>query len=257
MYYPGIFDLGALIFLCFVGCAAGFLNTIAGGGSMLSLPALLFLEIPSSIANGTNRIAIIAQALPAAVVYFRKGFGDIARSVFLSLLLLPGSIIGAYLGTQIQDKTFDNLVAIILTATAISMFFGQNNQNDNKREPTSNSIKRPFLVYPLMILLGFYGGFVHIGIGFLIIFILHRIGQLNLITTNTHKILIVVPYSFISLLIFWGEVSVLWQAGLALALGNMFGGWIGAHATIKDGGKYITPLYQITIMLIVSTLLLR
>ncbi len=255
--YPGIADLGSITILISVGCLAGFLNTIAGGGSMLSLPTLLFLEVPSSIANGTNRIAIIAQALPAAIVYFRKGFGDIAQSVFLSMLLLPGSILGAYLGTQIDDKTFDKIVATILAITAISMFFGKTDKENECKGRTSDSIKRRHLVYPMVFLLGFYGGFIHIGIGFLIISILHKIGGLNLIATNTHKILIVVPYSVASLLIFWGEVSVLWYAGVSLALGTMFGGWVGAHMTIKDGGKYITPLYQGTIMTIVAILLIR
>ena len=255
--YPGISDLGSLTILISVGCLAGFLNTIAGGGSMLSLPTLLFLEVPSSIANGTNRIAIIAQALPAAIVYFRKGFGDLAQSVFLSMLLLPGSILGAYLGTQIDGKTFDKIVATILTITALSMFFGKTDKESDGEKETSDSIKRPHLVYPLVLLLGFYGGFIHIGIGFLIIFILHRIGGLSLIATNAHKILIVVPYSLASLLIFWGEVSVLWYAGLSLAIGTMFGGWVGAHVTIKDGGKYITPLYQVTIMMMVTVLMVR
>ena len=255
--YPGITDLGSITILVFVGCLAGFLNTIAGGGSMLSLPTLLFLEIPSSIANGTNRIAIIAQALPAAIVYFRKGFGDIAQSFVLSILLLPGSILGAYLGTQIDDKTFDRIVATILTITALSMFFAKTDRENDCGNKTANSIKRRSLVYPLVLLLGFYGGFIHIGIGFLIIFILHKIGGLSLIATNTHKILIVVPYSVISLLIFWGEVSVLWHAGVSLALGTMFGGWVGAQVTIKDGGKYITPLYQATIMIMVAILVIR
>lgn len=255
--YPGIVDLGSIMILVSVGCLAGFLNTVAGGGSMLSLPTLLFLEVPSSIANGTNRIAIIAQALPAAIVYFRKGFSNIAQSLFLSMLLLPGSILGAYLGTQIEDKTFDRIVAIILAITAISMFFGKTDKESDYKKTTTSSIKRRHIVYPLVVLLGFYGGFVHIGIGFLIIFILHKIGGLNLIATNTHKILMVVPYSVASLLIFWGEVNVLWYAGISLALGTMFGGWVGAHVTVKDGGKYIAPLYQATIMIMVAILVIR
>lgn len=255
--YPGSADLGSITILVSVGCLAGFLNTIAGGGSMLSLPTLLFLEVPSAIANGTNRIAIIAQALPAAIVYFRKGFRDIAQSVFLSILLIPGSILGAYIGTQIEDKTFDRIVATILAVTAISMLFGKANKGNESKKARDGSIKRRHLVYPLVFLLGFYGGFIHIGIGFLIIFILHKIGGLSLIATNTHKILIVVPYSVASLLIFWGEVSVLWYAGISLALGNMFGGWIGAHLTIKDEGKYIAPFYQATILAMVAILVVR
>ena len=137
------------------------------------------------------------------------------------------------------------------------MFFAKTDRENDCGNKTANSIKRRSLVYPLVLLLGFYGGFIHIGIGFLIIFILHKIGGLSLIATNTHKILIVVPYSVISLLIFWGEVSVLWHAGVSLALGTMFGGWVGAQVTIKDGGKYITPLYQATIMIMVAILVIR
>ena len=126
-----------------------------------------FFEVPSAVANGTNRIAIIAQALPATIVYFRKGFRDISQSVLLSILLLPGSILGAYVGTQIEDKTFDRIVATILAITAISTFFGKVDKDSECEKATHGTIKRRHLVYPLVFLLGFYGGFIHIGIGFL------------------------------------------------------------------------------------------
>lgn len=255
---PEILDLVSLSILAAVGIVAGFLNTVAGGGSMLSLPALIFLGIPSTVANGTNRIAIIAQALPATIVFFRRGFRHFSLSASLALTLIPGSIIGAYLGTNMDDDIFNKLVAFVLALTSISMMFKDRKPKRLQlQEGFSSTLSRPVLIHTLIFFLGFYGGFIHIGIGFLIMFILNKMGGLNLMQTNMHKVIIVVPYSLVSLLIFWTETSVMWQAGLSLAVGNMLGGWVGAHVTLKDGGKFIVPLYQVTIITIIGSLLLR
>ena len=117
-------------------------------------------------------------------------------------------------------------------------------------------LKRPVLVHFLTGVLGFYGGMIHIGIGFFIMATLHRIGKLNLIETNMHKMAIVIPYSFVVLLIFRGEVGIAWTAGIALAIGNSLGGLLGVHVSLKQGEKYIKKVFYFCISILIFRLLL-
>ena len=81
---------------------AGVINTVAGGGSLISLPIMILFGIPSTVANGTNRIAIIAQALPATFVFFKKGYKDIKQSLYIAIALIPGAVLGALAGLECQ-----------------------------------------------------------------------------------------------------------------------------------------------------------
>ncbi|MFT6051998.1 MAG: putative membrane protein YfcA, partial [Halioglobus sp.] len=85
-----------------VGAVAGFLNVLAGGGSLLTVPVMIFMGIPGPVANGTNRIAILAQNLSAITAFFNKGFSDFKLSLSLAACALPGAILGALLGVQLH-----------------------------------------------------------------------------------------------------------------------------------------------------------
>ena len=108
----------------------------------------------------------------------------------------------------------------------------------------SNNLKRKPIVYILLVGIGFYGGFIHVGIGFLLMFVLSSIGGMNLIQTNMHKVIAVVPYSIAALTVFFIGSSILWWAGLALAVGNMIGGWIGAHLLYKTRWKFYYAIFS-------------
>ena len=90
------------IVLVLVGTAAGFVNVMAAGGSMISVPVMVFMGIPGPVANGTNRIAILAQNTTAVITFFRKGYSDFRLSMSLSLCALPGAVIGAFIGTRLE-----------------------------------------------------------------------------------------------------------------------------------------------------------
>ena len=90
-----ISEVVIVLSLTLAGIAAGVINTVAGGGSLISLPIMILFGIPSTVANGTNRIAIIAQALPATFVFFKKGYKDIKQSIYIAIALIPGAVLGA------------------------------------------------------------------------------------------------------------------------------------------------------------------
>jgi uncharacterized membrane protein YfcA len=241
--------------LVIVGVVAGFINVVAGGGSMLTVPALILMGVPGAVANGTNRIAIIAQTVAATATFFHRGVRDLRLSATLALALLPGAIIGAYWGAHIDGVWFNRLLAFVMIVVMVTMALesrvrGTNVSTDN------GQLRRPWLTHALIGVIGFYGGIIHIGIGFLIMFILHRVGGLDLVRTNMHKMATVIPYSIAALAIFWAESGVMWLAGLALALGNTVGGWLGAHISITRGERFIRSAFNVCIALLILKLLL-
>lgn len=244
--------------LIFVGTVAGIANVLAGGGSLLSVPTLLFLGLPGPEANGTNRIALLPQNISAAITFFTKGYSDIKLSLTLSAATLPGAIAGALVGTQVGGEVFDRILAIIMVGVLILMA----TEKKKKKENTAQAKEKPPMTQTQwvwghigMIAVGFWGGFIHVGIGFIIMPILHRVMGLDLVTVNMHKVTIAVPFTIIALIIFALKVELFWLMGLALALGNTLGGWIGAHTAIAKGEKWIKiTLYTVLTVFIIKLL---
>ena len=108
-----------------------------------------------------------------------------------------------------------------------------NNNIERDQKP-----RRFWLTHILMIVVGFYGGLIQVGIGFLIMAILHRVMGLDLLRVNVHKVFIVLPFTILSLFVYAAHVTIVWQAGLVLALGMGAGGWLGAHMMIRKGERF-------------------
>ncbi len=242
--------------LVLVGIAAGFINVVAGGGSMLTVPALVLMGVPGPVANGTNRIAIIAQTTAATAAFFRRGVRDLRTSATLALALLPGAVIGAWWGAHIEGVWFNRLLAGVMICVMLTMGLESRVARRGAASATGERLRRPWLTHALIGVVGFYGGVIHIGIGFLIMFILHRVGGLDLVRTNMHKMATVIPYSIAALAIFWSESGILWLAGLALALGNTCGGWLGVHVSLARGEKFIRLMFNLCIAALIVRLLL-
>ena len=100
--------------LIIVGMLAGVINTLAGGGSLLTLPVLIFMGLPPNVANATNRIGIAFQALIGTAGYRSKGVSNFPFNIYLGISALIGSLIGAQIAVDIEGETFNKLLAIIM-----------------------------------------------------------------------------------------------------------------------------------------------
>ncbi|MEZ5922237.1 MAG: sulfite exporter TauE/SafE family protein [Parvularculaceae bacterium] len=226
-----------LIILCVAGVAAGWINVIAGGGSLLTVPVMVFMGLPGPVANGTNRIAIIAQNIMAVGAFFSKGFSDFRLSATLAAAASFGAFWGAEIGTKLDGVWFNRTIAAVMIVVMIVMATGE---EKSKPEPgASAQAKNLLLGHFLMVGAGFWGGFIQIGVGFLMMPILYRVMGLDLVRVNMHKVFIALVFSAVALAVFAAKVSIAWQAGAALAAGNALGGWLGAHATIDKGAPFI------------------
>ena len=245
------------LILFIVGLVAGFINVMAGGGSMLTVPAMIMMGMPGPVANGTNRIAILFQNFVAVITFFRKGFADFKQSLKLLLCAIPGTVCGALVGTELAGTWFNRTLAIIMcVALALTWFKRQKNEGDQVAKNTKPlSLKRKACGYLLMVGIGFYGGFIQIGVSLILMPLLNRVFEMDLVRVNMHKVFVICGYSIVALMIFAWRVDIQWGMGVALAAGTGAGGFLGASLSIRHGEKWIRTLLQVVLVVFVIKLL--
>lgn len=241
-----------LILLTITGIATGFLNVMAGGGSMLSVPVMIFLGIPGTVANATNRIAILPQNITAVLTFFKKGFSNFKLSLTLAACAIPGAIIGAKVAANIANDQFNSLLAIVMLVVLIIMAIPQKKTISHNATPSKT---RLIIGHICMIFIGFWGGFIQIGVGFLLIPALNRVMQFDLVTTNMHKVFIVMCYTVAALWVFASELELIWSYGIALALGTIIGAWLATSFQIKKGTSAVKWVLNIVIIAFIIKLL--
>jgi len=233
-----------------VGLIAGVINVMAGGGSSLTLPALIFLGLDSATANGTNRVGILIQSLFATLSFRKEKISGLNLSLRLAALTIPGAILGALIAVRISDKWFEIILGIVMIGVIISMLIPQ-----FKNLVTTTEGKKTWLIYPIMFAIGFYGGFVQVGVGLLIMAALYHLLKINLVFVNMHKVFITLIFTIPALLIFIWTDNVDWLLGLVLAVGNGLGGWWAARISVKGGEKVIRYVMIVAIFIIALKLL--
>ena len=236
-----------------VGVAGGFVNVVAGGGSLLTVPVMVFLGVPGPVANGTNRIGILAQSITSIATFTRRGFKDFRLSLSLSACAIPGAVAGALLGVHLDGIWFNRAVALIMLGVMLVMHFDKGAaQRPANYQPTPQQLLYGHL---LMLGVGFWGGFIQLGVGFIIMPILNRVMGLDLVRTNMHKVFIVAAYTIVALSIFASKIELLWLVGIALGVGNAVGGYLGARFTISKGERMIRLVLNLVLIAFVIKLL--
>lgn len=232
-----------LIVLFVFGIFAGIINVNAGGGSSLTLPMLLFIGLDGAVANGTNRIAILLQNISAVLSFKNENHSKFKISFKLALFTLPGAIIGAYSAIHISNALFEKILAVIMIGVIVTMFIPKK----NIKAIEELTKKQKSIVYLAMFGVGFYGGFIQVGVGFLLMASLYYLMKQSLVMVNMHKVFIVLIYTIPALLIFILSGNVDWGYGLTLAGGNMIGAWWGAKFSVKGGDKFIKAILVVAI----------
>jgi uncharacterized membrane protein YfcA len=236
-----------------VGIVAGFLNVMAGGGSLLTVPVMIFMGLPGPVANGTNRIAILAQNLTAIATFARHGFQDFRLSLSLAACAIPGAVAGAFLGVHLEGIWFNRALALIMLGVLLVMHFDRGTkERPENYQPTRRQLLNGHL---LMVGVGFWGGIIQLGVGFIIMPVLNRVMGLDLVRTNMHKVFIIAAYTVVALLIFASQIELLWMVGLALAAGNSIGGYLGARFTVRGGEHMIRWVLNIVLIAFIIKLL--
>lgn len=232
-----------------VGVVAGFLNVMAGGGSTITLPVLIFLGLDPSLANGTNRVAILVQNIFATWSFKRTDIPPTRQSYLFALLTIPGAIAGAVFAVRISDEIFETILGVLLIVIVITLFMPAN-RNARTGQPAGN-----WLTYPAMVCIGFYGGFIQVGVGFLFMAVLRHLERMDLVRINAYKVLIVLVYTLPALIIFAVTDNINWTCGLSLAAGNAIGGWWAARWSAKKGENLVRIVLAVAILIMSARLL--
>lgn len=219
-----------------VGLVVAFINSVAGGGSTLSLPLMILLGLPPTLANGTNRVGILVGNL-ASVSNLRK-HGYLDSRIYRQLL--PATAVGALLGTlaavQISDRAFTViLVGVILFVSVLSRL-----GTDPLGPPPPSAPDRPaWAAHLAFFALGLYGSLVQVGIGFLQIFALRRYSGLDLVRVNALKNALTTSFLLISSLGFAISGKVIWGLALSMAMGASLGGVLGSKVQRRQGHAFV------------------
>ena len=222
------------VLLVVVGMIVGIINTISGGGSLLTLPVLIFVGLPSNVANGTNRIAIFIQSIFNIAGYKSKNAIDKSKfPIYLSISATIGALIGAKLAIDIKGELFNRILAVVMiTIVGFMIFRPKQNFHQLADRVTGKYLKYSILAF---FFVGIYGGFIQAGTGIFILLILSSINHLTLIKSNIIKVIVMFIYTSAALLMFGFNLKLDWIAGLTLASGQAAGGWFTSRWSVNKG----------------------
>ena len=241
-------QIGYDIFLLIgAGVFAGFVNTIAGGGSLLTLPLLIFMGLPPAVANGTNRIAIAVSSLSANIGYASKNIKIYPFSIYLGIAAIFGAILGARIAIKIDGAIFNRILAVIMIVVVLIMVFKPKMADHISHERTTG--KYLFISLIVFFFIGIYGGFINAGIGFIIMLFLNIFNKINLVRVNAVKVGVVFIYTIAALVTFAVSGNVNWLYGLILAIGTSVGAWTASRFSVDRGEGFIKLVMIVMVLL--------
>lgn len=240
------------IVVILAGILAGFINTLSGGGSVISLSLLILLGLDASVANGTNRISIFFQTLSSVGSFTRQKMFTNLRPVWLAVPATLGAVLGAYLAVDVNEKAIEIAMG---TAMVIMVFFLFYKPDKWLRENLALMLK-PLRWWQFLIffVVGFYGGFIQVGIGYFLLMALMLGVGYDLVKANAVKNLIVFFYAVFALAVFIIDGKVNYFYGLLLSAGSSFGALIASWLAVKKGAPFIRIIILLSVVMTILQL---
>ncbi len=237
--------LEVLILAC-AGLVAGVINTMAGGGSLLTLPVLIFAGLSPHVANATNRVGVILQSLVASGKFKQEGQLELRQAWRVMPWTLVGSLAGATLSLDLNEALFKQVIGVVmlLMLGVLMVRPGRwlEDQEPDPNKPLSWGARLMFLAT------GLYGGFIQAGVGVLLLAALVLGTGSALTRANALKAVLVAAFTIPPLVVFMAHDLVEWAPGLALASGSMMGGWLGAKLSVSWGPRVIRYVLMVVVV---------
>jgi uncharacterized protein len=231
------------------GIFVGFINTLAGGGTIISLSLFMFMGLPANIANGTNRIAVILQNLTSAKEFGQKKMLDFRKGTILALPTIAGAIVGAQVATDIDADVFEKALGVIMILMLYFILTKPAKWLKGQQYLTSKPVTWKQLV--LFFVIGIYGGFIQVGVGYFILAGVVIGAGYDLVRANAIKVWIVLLYTPLALVVFIFNNQVRWDFGLIHAIGNIIGAYLASHYAVAWGANFVR--WVIIIIIAVTT----
>jgi len=245
-------ELLPLLALFAVGFVSGAINVVAGGGSFLTLPMLIFIGLPAGDANGTNRLGVLSQNLMGLWGYHRAKAVPWRWAVAASVPAMIGAVVGAWWALQMSDFAFRRVLAVAMLGMTLWTVLARPRGGDRT---TLLAPWHPGLVVAFF-LIGVYGGLIQAGVGFAVL-AATGIAGMNLVQGNAVKVLSMLLLTVLTLVIFSAGGAVRWQPGLVLAVGNGLGALVGVRVAVQRGHAWIERVVTVTVVGMAVILLLE
>lgn len=235
------------------GIFVGFINTLAGGGTIISLSLFMFLGLPANIANGTNRVAVILQNLTSVSEFRRKKVLDFKKANKLAIPTMLGALIGAQIASDIDEAVFRKAIGVVM----IVMMYFILTKPSQWLKGTESLLEKPvsWIQIVIFFLIGIYGGFVQVGVGYFILAGVVLGAGYDLVKANAIKVWIVLLYTPLALVVFIFNDQIRWDYGLTHAIGNIIGAFIASRFAISWGANFVRWFIIVVIVIFASDLL--
>lgn len=237
-------DLGITLILVISGIIVGAINTLAGGGSVVTVTMFTALGLPITIANGTNRIAVFLQNFTATITFLRKGTFNLKHGLLLSVPVIIGNIAGSLVATHINDSIFKICFGVILVIILLYLIF----DSRIKIKEGHNLDIKPWH-YLLFLGIGFYGGYIYIGIGYLILAITLWAMRMDIMTANAIKNFVIFVATPFSLAVFMINGQIDYLFGIPHGVGNIIGSFLASHYAAHLGKGFIKAFTLIIVLI--------
>jgi hypothetical protein len=230
------------------GLFAGTLNVIAGGGSFLTLPLLIFFGLPAAVANGTNRLGVLAQNVSAVWRFHANDALEWRWGIWTCVPALLGAGAGALAAIHTPDIAFRRILATVMLIVAGWTLL--------TAPPATQARAAPARTLPLwagFLAAGFYGGYLQAGVGFLLLALTTRAG-LDLVRGNAVKVLTVLLLTLLAFGLFVWHARVHWPMAIALGAGNFAGGYFGVRLALTRGHEWLRRVVLVTTVIMALAL---
>jgi len=241
------------ILVLIVGLFAGIVNTVVGGGSLISVPLLIISGLPAHIAIGTNRFAMIFNTGVAAIDYHKKVKYEIRMLILPTFFASIGSALGANIVLQINEGLLEFIIAVFMIIMGIIIFYKK--ELGLKKETKPVTRKKYYFIVLLSFALGVYGGFYGAGVSTMFSFLFVSFLGISFLKSAGITRFIVTALSIIAALIFFLNLKIDFLYGSLLTLSFILGAKIGVRIAVKVGNLWIRR-FIIFLILITSVKLI-
>jgi len=242
--------LAHVALLIVVGFVSGIINTLAGGGSFLTLAALDFIGLPIGVANGSNRLGVLLGAVAGALGFRSNGASEIKTSLHFAIPALFGAIVGALIVVDLPEVVFERVLGVCMLLMLAILILNPKKWLEG-REVTMTPRRRA-VSYLVFFLVGIYGGAIQAGVGFLLIASLVVTAGVDLVRANMHKVFVTAVYTVVAILIFALQGQVDWVYGMVLTIGYGLGSWISSRVSMDKGQDFVRLVLALSLVVLAA-----
>jgi len=237
--------------LVMAGLVAGVINTLAGGGSLLSVPLLVFLGLPGDVANGTNRIGVLAQNATSIRGFALAGLSGLRDSLPVLAPVVAGSVVGAAAIARLDAEGFQRVFGVAMLLLLVpTLRGGLARSSDTTAKPPWRAAVR----FAVFFAIGLYGGAIQAGVGLVLLVALQRAG-LDLVRANSIKVVVIFALTAVAIPVFILEDQVAWLPAVCLVVGFALGGRLGVLVAVRGGERVIRPVMAVAVVAMAGRML--